>query len=223
MATGQTVLDTMEVLFPELQLQSGEGDVVKGLVALNRAQDVFESHAAQYPELFGGSVSTVTTTSGQEYTTYPSDLMRLDGLDFIDPSTSLPKWALQPIRRRGGHRWAGGWYWQLISTGSGEPRAYWTNGTRIYWDPIPNGTHTVRTYGFTSATDITAGGTFLYPDAVILPLSIVAVKIIRSGLDDAVQAYESLALDAFNPVLDQLSGFRRDTPPQYEYSRNHDV
>ena len=42
MATGQTVLDLMEVLAPELQLQSAEADVVKGLIVLNRAQSAFE-------------------------------------------------------------------------------------------------------------------------------------------------------------------------------------
>ena len=223
MATGQTILDTMEVLFPEFRLQSGEADVTKGLVAANRAQDLFETHAAQYPDILGGAVSTVSTTNNQEYTTYPAGLMRLDGLDFINPTTSRVDYSLRPMRRRGGH--AGmGWYWSLVSSSStGQPRYYWTDGTRIYWNPIPGGTHTIRYYGFAAAADISASGTFAYPDAVILPIAVVATKIWRSGLDDGVTALESLAIDSFNPVLDQMSQFRRDTPPQYEYQQVHDV
>ena len=159
MATGQTVLDTMEVLFPEFRLQSGEADVTKGLVALNRAQDLFETHAAQYPDILGSAVDTVSTTSSQEYTTYPTGLLRLDGLDFIDPANSRVSYSLIPVKRRGGHVGGYGWSWNLVSSSStGKPKVYWTNGTRIYWDPIPDGTHTIRYYGFAAASDIGACG-----------------------------------------------------------------
>jgi hypothetical protein len=56
--TGQTLLDTMELLNQELQLQSGEADVVRGLLALNIAQDHFEASAAKRPNIFGSSDST---------------------------------------------------------------------------------------------------------------------------------------------------------------------
>lgn len=222
--TGQSLLDTMEVLFPELQLQSGEGDVTKGLIALNRAQDLFESHAAQFQDLFGGTVGTVSTTANQEYTTWPSGVLRLDGMQFIDPTSLLPSYDLDAISQTGGHMVGGFWPYNLLSnTTSGRPTGYWTNGTRIYWDTLPNATYTIRYYGFAQANDITAGGTFAYPDQVALPLGVVAVKIIRIGLDDQTGGYDSLAQDCFNPVLDLLSSYRRDGPIAYTYSRVHDV
>jgi endonuclease YncB( thermonuclease family) len=211
MATGQTILDIMEALHPELQLQSGEADVTRGLLILNASQDLFESLVVQHPDVLGGAVSSVTTTKDTESTAYPTGLLRLDGLDFIDSSTSRPIWPLITLRRRGGHRYRQTWLLNLSSSSNttGKPRAYWTNGTNIYWEPEPNGTHTIRTYGFAAASDITAAGTFAYPDIVMLPLAILAVKILRLGLDDPTQDYTNLANKTLNPAIDALSSFNR--------------
>ncbi len=43
----------MELVNQELQLQAGEENVTKGLLALNVAQDYFESLAAQRPQILG--------------------------------------------------------------------------------------------------------------------------------------------------------------------------
>ncbi len=224
MATGQSLLNIMEVLFPELQLQTTEGDVVKGLVCLNAAQDMFETHAAQYKDFMGGSVGTVTTTAAQEYTAFPTGLLRLDGMDFLDQGTLRPAFPLTPLYKRGGHVQADFWPFSLISnTSTGAPRGYWTNGTRIYWAPEPDGAYIVRTYGFSSADDITALGTFAYPDAVMLPLAVVACKIARLGLDDGIEAYSAFATETFNPVLDLLSGYRRDGLQSPNYTYTHDT
>jgi hypothetical protein len=224
MATGQTILNLMEVLHPELQLQSGESDVAKGLVAANAAQDMFETHAAQYCDFWGSSTGTVDTTSGQEFTDFPTGLIRLDGLDYINPTTNRPGHSLRPLFERGQHAAGNFWPNSLVSSqSSGVPRAYWTNGTRIYWDPIPSGTDTIRYYGFSHDTDITASGTIRYPEAVSLPLATLAVKIIRLGLDDPIGELTQFVADTFNPVLDLLSGFRRDGPAPYAYSRHHEA
>lgn len=224
MATGQTLLDTMEVLFPEMQLQSGEGNVTHGLIALNRAQDIFETHAAQYGDVFGGAVGTLATTSSQEYTTYPSGLLRIDGIDMLDQTSLRPTYPLAPIKRRGGHAQNDRWPYYLYTTStSGKPTAYWTNGTRVYWNVLPNDAYTLRYYGFSAASDITAVGTFAYPDAAILPFASVAAKILKIGLDDAHSELNAFAVETFNALLDQLTGYRRDGPAEYEYTRHHDV
>src|SRR3990167_9038126 len=101
MATGQSLLDRMELLNQELQLQSGESDVTRGLTALNVAQDCFEARAAARPNIYGSTtpVGTVTTTVNTENTAFPTGLLRLDRLQYIDPGTSRPAWDLNPIRR----------------------------------------------------------------------------------------------------------------------------
>lgn len=224
MATGQTLLDLMEVLAPELQLQSGEADVVKGLIALNRAQDTFESLMATYPDALSfATTGTVTTTADTETTTYPAEVLRLDGLDFIDATTSRPAWPLAEIRTRGGHAWHRAWPMSLVSTSKGKPRAYWTNGRLIYWDPLPDATHTVRWYGLQMASAITAAGTLSYPEATVLPLAIFAVKMIQIGLGDSVGDLTGFARDTFEPTIKALGNYKRESAAPYQYSRSHDT
>lgn len=224
MATGQDLLDRMELINQELQLQSGEADVTRGLLALNVAQDVFESRAAGRPAIYGSTtpVGTVTTSASTETTAFPTGLLRLDRLQFIDPGTSRPAWDLVPIRRVGAHAWNQYWPLNIVSTSSsGRPRAYWTNRINIYWDPLPDATHTIRYYGFTPAAAITAGGTFAYEDIVMLPLAAFAVRLMRLGVDDSVGDHARLAEEYFDPVLDQLAGFQRDGAVGLEYSEVH--
>ena len=224
MATGQSILDRMELVNQELQLQSGENDVTRGLLALNVAQDYFESQAALRPKLLGSGVGTVTTADDTETTTFPSGLLRIDRLQFIDATTSRPAWDVLPIKRVGGHARNQFWPSNLISSNSGgKPRAYWTNGTLIYWDPLPDATHTVRWYGLSAASDITAGGTFAYPDVVLFPLATFAVRVLKLGVDDAQQDIALLAQTVFEPVLDLLGNFNRDGFTELEYTEVHDV
>lgn len=221
MATGQSVLNIVEDLFPEIQLQSGEADVAKGLRALNVSQDFLESVLALYPEVMGDTIGTVTTTASVEYTAFPTGLLRLDRLQYISPTNSLPAWDLDPIRQTGGHAFRR--YYPLYITTvttSGKPTGYWTNGFRIYWDPLPDATHTVRWYGLQAAADITASGTFLYPDTAMLPIASFATRYIRTGLDDDPTQLISIANETFGPLVQAMSSFRRDGPnrPQYRYS-----
>lgn len=225
MATGQTLLDTMEVLFPELNLQTGEGDVAKGLIALNRIQDLFETYAATYPDFKGDQVGTITTTASVEYTAFPTGLLRIDGLDFLDPVTLRPSYELDPLSKRGGHAHTSSWPHSLYYTSGsgGRPSAYWTNGTRIYWSPLPDAPHSVRWYGFSAASDITAVGTFAYDDQCILPFAMLAVKLIRVGLDDSVVELSDFGAETFNTLMEALSGFRRDGSGSYQYRYRHDT
>lgn len=224
MATGQSLLDRMELLFPEQQLQSGESDVTKGLLALNMAQDYLESVLALHPEVLLDTDGTVTTTANTEKTAFPTGLLRLDKMQFLDATTSRPVRDLKLIRTTGGHAASASWPMSLGSpSGNGAPYGYYTNGRSIYWDPLPNATHTCRWYGFQAATDITAAGAFLYPDICLSPLATFAVRIIRTGLDDATEAYLALAEELFVPVVAVLKRFRRENAPGLSYTMVHDT
>ena len=225
MATGQDMLDRMELLNQELQLQSGETDVTRGLLALNVAQDYFESRAALRPMFLGGNaIGTVTTSNATESTAFPSGVLRIDRLQFIDSGTSRPAWDLVPIKRTGAHAWNRYWPLNIVSTSSsGKPRAYYTNGTNIYWDPLPDATHTVRYYGFAAASNITASGTFAYVDIVMFPLAAFAVRVLKMGLDDPQADVTAMAATTFDPVLDALTNFLRDGATYLEYTEDHDT
>lgn len=224
--TGQTLLNYMEILFPELQLQTGESDVTKGLLALNIAQDGFEALVAQEPEIHCGTTAgvpgTVTTTQDQEYTTYPAGLLRLDRLQYISPVSSLPMWNVERIETPGDHSIS--WPFALSTSSpltSGVPVRYWENGTRIYWSPTPNTTHTIRYYGFVAAADITAAGTFTYPDVVALPVASLAVRIIKVGLDDEAGDVSGIAKAFLEPAIKTLANHNRDNARMLRYRYIH--
>jgi hypothetical protein len=223
MATGQSILDLMEVMDRGLQLQSGETGVTLGLRAVNAAQDYFESLLAIEPNVLGSTVGTVTTSADTETTTFPTGLLRVDRLQFIDPTTSRPSWDLERVG------YTGDYYQsrmlqptlQYNTTSTGRPVRYWTNGTNIYWDPLPDGTHTVRYYGFKAATDVTAGGTFAYPDIALMPVATYATKLLRVGKDDDPTGAMTTALEVFRSTIDALSRFNRDRTPGYDYRYFH--
>src|SRR3990167_8485299 len=148
--TGQDLLDRMELVNQELQLQSGEADVTRGLLALNVAQDYLESILALHPVMMMDTSSTVTSSASTETTAFPSWVLRIDRIQYIDPSTSRPSGPdLENLGFAGGHtQYSSGLPEFVLSTsGNGRPRAYWTNGRNIYWQPLPDATHTFRWYG----------------------------------------------------------------------------
>jgi hypothetical protein len=217
--TGQGLLDRMELLNQELQLQSGEADVTRGLLALNVAQDYFETYAAKYPNVVGSSTGDITTTASQEYSAVPTGLLRLDKLQYIE--NSLPKYDLTDVKKVGSHR--GSTRWPLFSSPStaGKPTAYYTNGTNIYWNVLPDASYTIRYYGFGPAADITAVGTFAYRDIVSFPIAAFAVKLMKIGIDDDPTSLDSLAAGAFTGVLTTLAAFDRDGAVGLEYTQTH--
>ena len=219
--TGQEVLNIMEMLNQELQLQTGEADYARGLLALNVAQDYFESLAALRPGIFGSTTGTVTTTSGEETTTWPTGLLRLDRLQLLDAS-GRPVRDIHPLNRIGGH--AGSQQWPLYVTASqstGAPVSYKDYGGLIYWQPVPDDTHTIRWYGFQAADALTATGTFAYPDLVALPLASLAVQMLKSGIDDDPRDVGSLAMTSFSVTLDTLTKVNRDGPKGLFYTTVH--
>jgi hypothetical protein len=220
MATGQSLLDLMEVMDRGLALQSGETGVTIGLRAVNAAQDVFESLLAQQPNVLGSVVGTVTTTADTENTAFPTGLLRIDRLQFIDPDTSRPSWDLERVGPVGDY-YQGARYWTSAVTTTGRPARYWTNGSNLYWDPLPDATHTVRYYGFVAASDITAAGTFAYPDIVLMPIAAYATKLLRIGKDDDVAGVTSTLGEVFSSTIEALTRFNRDRPPGYDYRYLH--
>lgn len=222
--TGQDLLDRMELLNEELQLQVGEANVTRGLLALNVAQDYFESVAALRAGILGSQTGTVVTASSTEFTAFPTGLLRLDRLQLLDASTGRPSGELTKLNRTGGHAANALWPLNLVSSNlTGKPRAYWTNGTSIYWDPLPDGVSTVRWYGFSAAANITASGTFAYPDIMAMPIAGFAAALYKGGIDDDPKDVGGLAQSAFGSALDALALFNRDGARGLEYTQVHNA
>lgn len=221
MSTGQTLLDLMELTNQELQLQPNEGDVVRGLLALNVAQDYFETLAA-VRKIKGGQTTEIATVLNTETTAFPTGYLRIDGLQLLTGALGEVKRDLDRIQRTGGHAQGRNRLWQFTGyAGTAEPCAYWTQGSSIYWSPKPNGVYYVRVYGFQRASDITANGTFAYDDAVMLPLASFAGRIAAIGVGDPVGDIGALANETFKAVLDALEEFNRDGGVNLTYTVSH--
>lgn len=224
MATGQSLLNLMELVDQELQLQAGENDVTRGLLALNAAQDYFESLLALVPKTFGSGTGTLTTVASTETTAFPSGLLRLDRLQWIDPSTNRPSGPdLENLQYTGAHSQFLGVIPDIFlgGNGTGRPRAYWTQGTSIYWSPLPDTAHTLRYYGLVSKADITASGTYGFPDYSMLPVAVYAAKLMHIGVGDSVEDYNALGQTLFQPVMLTMKGFNQDRNPGYDYRHIH--
>lgn len=221
MATGQTLLDLMELTNQELQLQTNEGDVVRGLLALNASQDYFETLAA-VRKIKGGQTTEIATVNNTETTAFPTGFLRIDAMQLLTGSAGEVKADLDRIQRTGGHAQGRNRIWQFTGyAGLGEPNAYWTQGSSIYWSPKPNGVYYVRVYGFQRASDITAAGTFAYDDAVMLPMASFAGRILATGVGDPIGDIGALASETFKAVLDALEEFNRDGGVNLTYTMGH--
>jgi hypothetical protein len=223
MATGQTILSLMEALDRGLQLQSGQSGVAVALRAVNAAQDYFESLLALQPNSFLSSTGTVTTTADTETTAFPSGLIRLDRLQYLDATTSRPAWDLEWVGYIGDQS-GGPMAYPSVgfdSTSTGKPKRYSTNGRNIYWDPLPNATHSVRYYGLVAADDITAESTFAYPDVAMNAVADYAVRLLRIGKDDDAQPIAVAGMEIFQPCIELLGRYNRDRAPGYDYRYYH--
>ena len=224
MALGQALLDRMELLNQELQLQSGEPNVAQGLLALNVAQDYLESVLALTPRAFGDTSGTVVTAASTETTTFPTGVIRLDRLQYIDPETSRPVGPdLENLGYVGAHVNYEPGIPPILSAdiASGRPHAYWTQGRNIYWAPLPDAIHTFRWYGLSAVADISAAGTFAYPDYLMMPLATLAVKVLTIGVDDPPEMIQAFAEELFTPAIQAMRNFNQDRSPGYDYRYLH--
>ena len=89
------------------------------------------------------------------------------------------------------------------------------------WDPVPDAVHTVRYYGLIAKSDITASGTFGFPDLAMLPVAQYAVELLKIGTDDEVQSLAAFGQKAFAPFLEWAGRFNRDRAPGYDYRYYH--
>jgi hypothetical protein len=224
MATGQNLLDMMELANQELQLQPTEVDVARGLTALNVAQDFFENLMASRKIKAGTTNPTteISATANVETTAFPTGFIRIDRIWRLDGTGGNPVAELENLKRTGGHRMRSQipWIFQS-STGSGTPAAYWTQGYAIYWSPKPSATTYYRVYGQSRAADITAVGAFTYDEGVMFPLASFAARIMATGVADSSTDLSALSTEFFEKVLDTLERFNRDGGQDLTYTRVH--
>lgn len=220
--TGQDLLNGMEALNQELQLQTSEADVVRALIALNMAQDYYESLASQEGAIKSDQTAEISTTANTETTAFPTGFLRVDRIQLLDGTGGKPIADVTNINEVGGHAWSLKWPLNLTASNSADsPDSYYTNGRTIYWSPTPDKVYYLRCYGFKSASDITASGTFAYDDELRLPFASFAVRILRIGVGDDVADVGALASQTFSSAISSQTGFNRDGAVGFTYKYGH--
>jgi hypothetical protein len=222
-----TILGKMNVVDNELDIAVGGADETRAIAALDMAQDAFEAIVANHPDTLG-KISTISTTANQEYTTWPSSLLRLDNLYLMNTSVTpnLPQWEIVIIQDVGGQAAVGSFPWLTgvgySPSGTGAPTRAYTNRQYLFWTPVPDQVYTLRAYGFSSETDITTRGqTFAYPDYVANPMAVFATRLMEMGIDDPSAELKDLADELYGPVLNSLRQPTRQRPQARQYSRVH--
>lgn len=224
------ILDRMEIFDNELSTGSAEADETRSITAINIVQDWFEALAAGQSEMLQG-YSTLTTTANTEVSNWPTGLLRLDSLWYVDTDNTpnLPQWQLEPMYETGGHRPSLSWPETVtLSLTTGKPRRYYATGPhtagRIFWEPVPDAVHTIRYYGLRAATDYTLrADTFAYPDGVSPFIAQEAAKLLRLGLDETVSDLQRQAAVSLSAALDLCRRWWNDEAGARHYADAHDT
>jgi len=225
-----TLLGDMTVFDNELQVDADGVDEARAIRALNIVQRWFEAMAASQSEMLQ-RYSTLTTTANTEVSSWPSGLLRLDALWYVDTDSTpnLPMWPIEPSRETGGHRPALTYPETIVVTSStGKPRRYYATGPhtagRIFWEPVPDAAHTIRYYGLIAEAAYTArGNTFAYPDTVSPAFSQEAAKILRLGRDDSITDLQRQAAGSLGAALESCRRWWNDDVGARHYSDVHET
>lgn len=219
------VLDIMTVFDNELQIGASQPQEQKALTALRMAQRHFESVAATFPGILP-TQSEISTVASQEYTVWPTALLRLDRLQNLTATGGVPLGDdLEWIVEAGGHVPYVPWPIQQASIAArgGRPYGYTTlKHSRINWQGTPDAVYYIRVTGFHRATVFTKrGDTFQYPDSIADPMAAFAVRLINTGVAEDTRDLIGVASDIFTPVLRQQKRGVRTRPIGRNYQTYH--
>jgi len=220
-ATLQDVLDRAEALDDKLRLQSGESQVTKALTISKMALEYIEQLIAAEPWI-ETATSDVTATADTETTSLPDRTLRVDGMELLRDSDSLPEIWLQKRQAPGSPTIFGPYIWNLSTTSRGTPLEYNIHGDDIYWGPqIPSEDRTVRVYGYfgQDTSTWTAGTTWPLPDVYMNPCAQIMVAMFSARIDDP--ELKVMALNLLDPVFKARRRRLRDGPPMARYGSVH--
>ena len=228
--TVATLLEYMTVFDNELEIEADGTDETRAIRALNIVQKWFEAIAASESEMLQ-RYSTLTTTADTEVTTWPTGLLRLDSLWYVDTTTSpnLPQWQLEPMYETGGHRPSMSWVETIaVAASTGKPRRYYATGPhtagRIFWEPVPDAVWTIRYYGLIAADDYTVRtGTFAYPDPCAPAFAQEAAKLLRIGRDDNITDLQRQATVSLGAALKMCERWWNDEVGARHYQDAHET
>lgn len=224
MATLQDVFDAWEVLDNERSLQAGEDDVTRGIRTANIVRRWWETAMANRG-VAGRTYGEMSTTANQEYTTWPTGLVRLDKVQLLSGSGGSVVRDIELSEGVGSHAPNLPWPALSVPSGTGAPREYSpTPMHRFLWAPTPDTVYYIRYYGVIQNSAFTlASNTFPWGDNVINAFAALAARVFRTGLDDDLSNIALLADELFGRILDQMDRAVRVEPEGRVYRDYHDT
>ena len=230
--TVQSIFDTITAIDNERSLAAGGDEVTTGLIIVATVTKWLESEAS----LIEGVLAThdlLYTAENVETTDWPTELMRLDALWYIDTNTARPVYKIEKIQGIGNHTPGLTWPYSPLMFGSsssvtGKPREYAGSGPggQFYWAPLPDDEYIIRAYGLWAAPDnfyADASTAFPYPSTLRLPFAAMCDRLFRTGLDRDTSEIKELAGTTFRKELNGLARFNQDGPDSRVYSEVHDA
>lgn len=217
------VLDTMSLLDNENDFSSGGAEEARGIVALNVAQRYFEMLVAGTPRALQ-TATTITQAAATETTEFSSTLKRIDAVWALDDTTLRPTYRIKRLNDTGAHIPSLPWPLQLsYPTGQGPAAGYYANSSAFYWLPLPDGTHSIRIYGFVTFNALASRvSPFFYTDAADA-MAAFASKLLSKSVGDTAEEMATLANSLFRPVLKMMQSFDRSEPMPRMYAHFHDT
>jgi len=223
--TAADMLDELTVFNNELDVDAGEDDETRALRALNMAQTLFEAVVASESEVLSrAGDANIATIANQEYTDWPTDLLRVDSV-WLFESAGVPVFEVTNIFKSGGQAQSLPWPLSLgvaRSSSPGAPRQFKADYKRFWWAPTPSAVHSLRVYGAWRGVDLTTRAvTFSFPDECSIPISTVASRMLRMGVDDPTDEVTAFSKEVYKPVMKRLRRLVRSRPEPREYRYLH--
>lgn len=226
----EDIISFMETLDNELDAVSGGSDETRAIAAINFAIRYCETVAASMPKVLSRrGDETIKTSQNVESTPVPAELLRIDKLFALDPTTKQPLFPMQAIRETGGHTPALPWPLNFVANPStGQPRGYYVDTDHFFWLPIPDNTYEIRAYGVWQTPTLGSGGPevdrkspFLLPSVLALPIAAFATKYMDLAVGDDTDAVQKIAVETFSPALRTLKKRDRSAPQSRSYAYTH--
>lgn len=218
--TAADLLARLNVLDNELSIDTGAADESRALLALDLAQDYYETAAAIQGRLVN-TVATLVMTPSSSSSSWPSGMLRIDSVLYSDGSGEV-----EYRDQTGAHLRPPSSPWPLISGSlaqAGKPYEFWdVPDAALYWIPTPDAAYTVSVIGYRAQSSLTTRDVvFGHSDVVAGPLCAFALRLMELGVDDPSEEYQTLADAWFLPLIKMQRRRLRPRPVGRVYSRVH--
>lgn len=217
--TAADMLEELGIFTNELSTGAGEADESRALKALDTAQTLFEAVVRTSGQVLSrAGDAEIATVANQGWSAFPSTLLRVDevwltndaGEDVCEITQQFSGRSRSPLGVLAG------------SLTPGAPRQFRADIARFTWNPAPDGVYAIRVYGAWRGNNLVDRDVvFSFPDECSIPISTVAARMLRLGVDDPQEDITAFSESIYRPVMKGLKRLARTRPTPRHYRDVH--